>query len=149
MFNILVVCTANICRSPAAEHILIDSLKNLSVKVDSAGTSAQNHCEADHNMIKYMSLRGYPNLFEHRSTMLLPSHLLKYDLILCMEIMHIQQAEAMQTNAKGKIKLLGHWNGGEEVADPVGRSAIFYDRAIDQMHLMAKQWAQKIALLGL
>jgi len=149
MFHILVVCTANICRSPAAEHILVESLKSLSVKVDSAGTSAQNHCDADSNMIKYMALRGYLNLSEHRSKMLLPSDLLKYDLILCMENRHIQEAEAMQSNAKGKVKLLGHWNGGEEIADPVGRSAIFYERAIDQMQLMAKQWTQKITLLGL
>lgn len=149
MFHILVVCTANICRSPAAELILRDQLKHLQVQVDSAGTAAQNNYPADDRMLHYMCLRGYPDLSAHRSKMLLPSHLLKYDLVLCMESKHIELAEAMQINARGKVKLLGHWNDGTEVADPIGRSAVFYENAIDQMQLNAKQWSEKITLLGL
>ena len=149
MFHILVVCTANICRSPAAELILRDQLKHLRVQVDSAGTAAQNNYPADDGMLQSMSSRGYHNLSAHRSKMLMPSHLLKYDLVLCMENKHIELAEAMQINARGKVKLLGHWNDGAEVADPIGRSAVFYENAIDQMQIMAKQWSEKIALLGL
>jgi len=149
MLHILVVCTANICRSPAAEIILRDCLKHLRVQVDSAGTSAQNNFPADDGMTISMASRGYQSLSGHRSKMLLPSHLFKYDLILCMESKHVQLAEAMQINARGKVKLLGHWNGGAEVADPVGRLPVFYENAIDQMQLMATQWSEKIALLGL
>ena len=149
MLHILVVCTANICRSPAAELILRNSLKHLQVQIDSAGTSAPNNYPADDQMMRSMVARGYQNLSGHRSKMLMPSHMMKYDLILCMENKHIELAEAMQMNARGKVKLLGHWNGGSEVADPIGLSPIFYENAIDQMQLMAKQWSEKIALLGL
>ena len=119
------------------------------MQVDSAGTEAQNNYPADDRMLRYMGLRGYPAFSGHRSKMLLPSHLLKYDLVLCMENKHIELAEAMQINARGKVKLLGHWNDGTEVADPIGRSAEFYENAIDQMQLNAKQWSEKITLLGL
>ena len=149
MIHILVVCTANICRSPAAELILRDELKHLQVQVDSAGTAAQNNYPADDRMLKSMLSRGFQDLSVHRSKMLLPSHLLKYDLVLCMESKHIELAEAMQMNARGKVKLLGHWNGGAQVDDPIGREKVFYENAIDQMQLMAKQWSEKIALLGL
>lgn len=149
MIHILVVCSANICRSPAAELILRDELKHLQAQVDSAGTSAQNDYPADYRMLNYMCSRGYHTLSTHRSKMLLPSHLLKYDLILCMENKHIELAEAMKINVRGKVKLLGYWNSGAEVADPIGRPEVFYENAIDQMQLMAKQWSEKIALLGL
>jgi protein-tyrosine phosphatase len=149
MFHILVVCTANMCRSPAAQLILLDCLQGLPVRVDSAGTAAQNNFDADAGMVSSMLSRGYQGILDHRSKMLLPSHLMSYDLILCMENTHIKFAEAMQVNAKGKVKLLGHWSNAEEVPDPVGRSKIFYEQAIDQMQTMAKQWSEKIILLGL
>jgi len=47
MFKILVVCTANICRSPAAQHFLLQSLKGKQVTVTSAGTLALDGNAAD------------------------------------------------------------------------------------------------------
>ena len=145
----MVVCTANICRSPAAESILKKILQNTHAQIDSSGTDAQNNYPADSAMVNYMKRRGYDDLSSHRSKILMPSHLLKYDLILCMENRHLQIAESMQINARGKIKLLGHWSDNSEVGDPVGLSEKHYENAINQMEFMAQQWYEKILLLGL
>ena len=144
MPRVLLVCTANICRSPAAQLFLANALRSRNIQVDSAGTLAVAGNVADSMVREIMSKRGYPEILEHRSKELLPSHLRSYELILCMERAHLQRAIDLNPSALGKVMLFGHWDGGKEVADPIGLPRENYVQALEMMYTYAEQWANKI-----
>ena len=149
MFNILLLCTANICRSPVSQLFLERMLKSECFQVDSAGIFAVNGNHADPVMQRLMSERGYTAISEHRSKLLLPHHIQKYQLILCMENFHIQHVQRNNVHATGKCLLLGHWNQRQEVSDPVGQSQDVYEAALSELYLFCKQWSTKISDMGL
>jgi len=149
MFNILVVCTANICRSPAAESFLRLALKDIPAKVDSAGTLAIDGNSADPMIQTLMYERGHQNLPLHRSKSLLPSYISKYQLILCMENSHLSYIQQASMSSVGKTMLLGHWENRQEVADPIGKSRADYEFALVTMEKYSMQWAKKIIDLGM
>lgn len=149
MYKILVVCTANICRSPAAEVLLSEALDKKKISVESAGILALNGHEADPQMRNLMVMRGYPRITEHRSRAVMPSYLTKYHLILCMEHLHLKWLRNASPVSVGKSMLLGHWNSGVEVDDPIGMSPEAYIASIDLMHNCCQEWAKKITTMGL
>jgi len=107
----LVVCTANICRSPAGEVFLANALKGKSVQVRSAGTLAIDNHYVHPVIEEFMVERGFSQISQHRSTALMPSSLANYGLILCMEQDHLDWIKRAQPTATAKAKLLGHWDG--------------------------------------
>jgi len=147
--NLLVVCTANVCRSPAAEIFLNDALAGKRVHVHSAGTLALDGNPADATVQTLMSERGYQTILKHRSRSLLPHLLSKADLVLCMEQDHVARLKSLSPALVGKTRLLGHWEGQTEVDDPIGRSRLTYERSLDQMERLARLWAEKIQQMGL
>ena len=149
MFNILVVCTANICRSPAAESFLRLALKDAPVNVHSAGTLAIDGNPADAMIQALMHERGHQNLPKHRSKALLPSHISKYQLILCMENSHLAYVQKTNMSSVGKTMLLGHWSNAQEVADPIGQARANYEQALVTIENFSAQWAKKIIDLGM
>jgi protein-tyrosine phosphatase len=86
------VCTANICRSPAAEEITrsLASKANLDfrVEVDSAGVAAFGHEgePADPRMVTFAKQRGYT--IRHDARPVLPEDISRFDLILYMQHSH-------------------------------------------------------------
>ena len=149
MFRILVVCTANICRSPAGEVLLADALKGRSVQVRSAGTLAIDNHYVHPVIEEFMIERGYPQISQHRSTALMPSSLANYGLILCMEQEHLDWIKRAQPTATGKAKLLGHWDGQKGVRDPINGPKEGYQEALSTIDAYCRQWAEKITTLGL
>jgi len=149
MFKILVVCTANICRSPAAQHFLQQRLSGRDVVVESAGTLAIDGNPADATIRQMMGERGYLDIESHRSRALMPSHLKQYDLVLCMAHDHIERAQRLSPYASNKTRLFGHWDGQSEVDDPVGRSDATYAKSLDIMADMADQWVEKMLMMGM
>ena len=144
MLNILLVCTANICRSPASQEFLAREMLGAKVRISSAGTLAIDGNAADQTIQDIMNERGYPEISTHRSRALMPSHLNDHQLILCMDHDHLDRIRRSNPVAVGKSMLLGHWSGGKEVEDPVGLSRQIYVNALDEMHQYCKQWAAKI-----
>lgn len=147
-FHLLVVCTANVCRSPAAEQFFEAKLRQSGVVVDSAGTLALDGNPADETIRRLMLERGFPEIAEHRSRALMPSHTSRYQLILCMERDHMARVQSLNPSAFGRIKLLGHWDGQSEVDDPIGRSQATYESSLDRMDLLTTQWADKLKEMG-
>ena len=148
-FRILTVCTANICRSPVAQIFLTHALKTHSVQVDSAGTLALNGHSADQAMQTLLQDKGFGDLAEHRSQALLPSLIAKYDLLLCMEDEHLQWITQRSPTATAKVKLLGHWEQGRQVADPIGQNRLEYERSVLEIERLCLQWAHKLTDLGM
>jgi protein-tyrosine phosphatase len=54
--QVMLVCSANICRSPMAAAMLADALRRAgaAIKVESAGLTALGGCAADAQAIKFM-----------------------------------------------------------------------------------------------
>ncbi len=148
VFSILVVCTANICRSPAGQAMLTAQLAGHNARVESAGTRALDGHTVDTTIATLMRRRGMNAMEQHRSRPIMPTMLARYDQILCMEEQHVQQVLAMYPAGRGKVRLLGHWSA-QQIADPIGQSEAVYAAALDQIERCAGQWAQKLIEMGM
>ncbi|MEJ1156008.1 low molecular weight phosphatase family protein [Microbacterium marmarense] len=90
MFEILTVCTGNICRSPLAEQLLRTRLADFSPQVTSAGTRGLAAAEMTTEAQRLATDRGVPepDAAAHRSRFLTEQHLISPDLILAMTREH-------------------------------------------------------------
>ncbi|HEV8297786.1 MAG TPA: hypothetical protein VGQ20_10825 [Acidimicrobiales bacterium] len=86
--RILIVCTANICRSPMAEVLVADCLaaRDVAATVGSAGFLAGGQPASD-AAIQVMAERGL-DLSHHRSREVTPELVHEADLVLTMERRH-------------------------------------------------------------
>ena len=146
MFNhILVVCTGNICRSPMAEILLQQQLRQAgrNAEVRSAGVGALVHYPADAPAVDRMQARGL-DLSEHRARQF-TSELARWaDLILVMDVRHRDAVVDIDPAARGKTFLLGHWIGGVEVPDPYKLSDDVYNQALDLIDQSLAAWIKKL-----
>ncbi len=142
-FSILLVCTANICRSPAVQSLLARQLSGRSVRIESAGTRALDGNVIDASMARLLQARGHDALPEHRSRALMPVMLGRFDLVLCMQDEHLAQALTLQPTARGKVRLLGQWSA-QQIRDPIGLPEPVYAEVLDQIENCAAQWVQKL-----
>ncbi len=147
-FSILVVCTANICRSPAAQSVLSAQLAQQPARVESAGTRALDGNAIDADMAALLKVRGFDTMEQHRSRPIMPTMLARYDLVLCMQDQHLQEVLALYPAGRGKVRLLGHWSD-QEIGDPIGQAEPVYAAALDQIELCAGQWTKKLIDMGM
>ncbi len=146
--RILVVCTANICRSPMGERVLAELLADTSARVSSAGTRAINGNVADATVAELIRERGWGDLADHRSQALLPSVVQRAELLLCMEQEHVKHILALDPTLQGRVRRFGHWQG-TDIADPIGQSRPRYEACLDQIELAAHSWKDKLKQMGL
>lgn len=123
MAHILIVCTANICRSPVAAALIQDRLDKSGRQnwtVSSAGTWAQERRGAARNSIELMKAYGF-DITSHQARMIEESLLREADLILCMEIGHVEALRAEFPEQAHKIHLITEMIGRPYgVNDPYG-----------------------------
>ena len=150
--QILVICTANICRSPVAEVFLRRLLGEKGLQIQSAGTRAVDGNHADPTMQTLMNAR-FPEmsdqLYHHSSQALTVEHLSQADLILGMEPAHLDWVNQRHPIALGKTKLLSHWSNRQAIDDPVGQSEPTYLQSFEQNWSECQLWSEKIPQLGL
>jgi protein-tyrosine phosphatase len=139
MVKLLFVCMGNICRSPAAEGVMLHKLNEAGleskVSVDSAGTLNYHAGNLpDARMRQSASQRGL-NL-THRARQITPDDLRKFDLILVMdqenkhEVMHLNNAK----EHAGKIKMFCEFcteHSHTEVPDPYYGGAQGFELVLD------------------
>ncbi len=124
-FNILIVCTGNICRSPMAEVLLLDMLpKNLKGKiaVSSAGTNALDGNHATHEAIKVMKSYNI-DLSRHEARLLNDRMMKDADWVLVMERIHLMSIGNIYPEDKDKAILLRSFINRKkrlDVPDPYG-----------------------------
>ena len=144
--SILVVCTANICRSPAAAALLRAALAESSstIQISSAGVRALPGRGADPLMCAQMQ----PLLPEHEQRALgqhtaraISVPLLRSaDLVLAMEPSHVQACLAFAPFLRGRVMLFDSPQR-LAIADPFGQSVEHYQQCVAHMQRCVGWWS--------
>lgn len=137
MRNVLVVCTANQCRSPMAEALIrarADARTPRSgVMVRSAGTWASADAGATGHAVAAMAERGL-DIAGHRSREIDTDMVAWADIILVMTAGHAQAIAREFAEAGPKLRLISSLEGGDwDVADPVGGSLDDYRATANEL----------------
>ena len=137
MARILMVCSANQCRSPMAEVLFRQLLVEEDLKdwdVVSAGVWAQPGFAATPTAVTAMHERGL-NLSMHLSRPVTTELLENVDLVLVMERRHQEAMGASFPQFMDKFHLLGEMAGiSREVDDPVGEPLERYRETASDIH---------------
>ena len=140
MFDILMICTGNICRSPMAEgllrHMLPATLKP-HVRVSSAGTYAMHGNRPAPHAITVMARLGI-DISAHRARMVSRELIRQSDLSLVMERNHLKMLRNMLLFNKANAKLLTAFSpdSGQtdmDVDDPYGGPIEMYQASLDTL----------------
>lgn len=139
MKSILFVCLGNICRSPAAEGVMISLLRQHKItdfKIDSAGTSAYHEGEmADPRMQDHARRRGYE--LRSLSRRFDPTDDFKnFDLILTMDDSNYQNVISLAADEgqKSKVQKFTSWckiHDINYVPDPYAKGAEGFEQVMD------------------
>ena len=141
MFRILIVCTANICRSPMGEAILQDLVTQESldevIEVSSAGLLGIEGEKASEFSIAVAKENGL-DLGSHRSKGI-PSKLMEEsDLVLTMTVDHTEKLKIIHSKHEHKIYPLKQYLTEEKrfsysIEDPIGLSLDFYRKVFNEI----------------
>ena len=151
MPHILVVCTANICRSPVAEAVLRDRLQRcglLDWTVDSAGTWGLDGRGASQHSITIMSEAGL-DLQAHRARTITEEMLEKANLVICMESGHVEAIKAEFPQYKERVFLLSEMIGYRySIGDPYGGPLENYKRMAKEITNIIDEGLERIVALA-
>ena len=135
-FEVLMVCTGNICRSPMAagllRHRLPPALQGR-VVVNSAGTHALHGHQAEPLAVQTMAEIGI-DIRDHRARHITREMLRQADLILTMEQNQLAVIHPMLGWKKSNVELLMNFNplaDGPEVEDPYGAPLSAYQACLE------------------
>ena len=139
--SILVICTGNICRSPIGERLLRRALPEK--RIDSAGVGALVNHEADASAIRVAEKHGV-SLAGHKGTQFTSALGRQYDLLLVMEVSHLEQVSRIAPEVRGKTMLFGHWLNGKEIPDPYRKSDEAFNSVYQLIERASQSWAAKL-----
>jgi protein-tyrosine phosphatase len=140
-FRVLMVCMGNICRSPTAEGVVRQYIKNNRlgdvVEVDSAGTHGYHVGEApDSRTQRAASARGY-NLSQLRARKVARQDLDYFDLILARDKSNLDNLRRMAPpEAQERIRLFMDYAKNfddDEVPDPYYGLGHGFDLVLDMI----------------
>ncbi|MFM0159742.1 MULTISPECIES: low molecular weight protein-tyrosine-phosphatase [Paraburkholderia] len=142
--TILVVCEANMCRSPMAEMIMASRLPGKTIM--SAGIYARPGRPADRTTTQLMHERGY-DLGAHVTTLLTLAHARTAHLILTMTLDQRSRIERAYPFTRGKVYRLGE-HDDFDVADPYLQSRAVYEESLAQIEVGIDNWIPGIRKCG-
>lgn len=135
--SVLLVCTANICRSPIAEGILRKACANagLELDIDSAATHDYMVGMPPYPLAVSTSKERRCDITRVVSRTVRRHDFRYFDLILAMDrenLAHLRRSAPRESRSKIRLLLeYGVDNRGRDVPDPYGRGALHYERAFD------------------
>ncbi len=151
-YRVLLVCMGNICRSPTAEVVLRQMIKNNKlghiVEVDSAGTHGYHVGEAPDSRTQRAALvRGY-NLSQLRARKVARQDIDYFDLILAMDKSNLDNLRRMAPpEAHERIKLFMEYAKNfedDEVPDPYYGLGHGFDLVLDMVEDAARGLVDEI-----
>ncbi len=147
MYNILVVCTANVCRSPMGETILQKMIRDAGLEklfqVKSAGIYAMDGQKSSDLTVEVCRENGL-DLAHHRSKSITPQDIQSNNIILCMTPDHKEDLIYFFPAENEKISTLREY-GREKIPaklaidDPIGMSKNFYRRIFREIETEMKR----------
>jgi len=144
MAAVLLICTANICRSPMAEAIFRAKLGDVFKTIESAGLHADPRGgPVDARAAAALSRHQYSLDRKWRSRRVEPEGLGQYDLVLAMEADHVdylRKKAAPEHHAR--IVLLTDYvpeMAGEDIPDPYFGPAAGFDAVIGMLERAAQR----------
>ena len=143
--SILIVCHANICRSPAAELLFRAHLSRRGarpIEFRSAGLYAHEGEDIDPTMQRLLAEQGLDSS-GHRSRRLDRRLAREADLILVPERKQIDAIAHLAPTTRGKVHLLGKWEDSE-VVDPYGGQDTAYRASFGLIERLVLGWLDKI-----
>lgn len=147
--RVLIVCHANVCRSPAAEMLFRAHAGKLagqdarrSIEFRSAGLFAKEGGNIDPTMYRLLAERDV-DPSGHSARRLDESMARAAELILVPERQQIAAIEQMAPHTRGKVHLLGKWEDSE-VADPYGGHEVAYRESFGLIERLVQGWLNKI-----
>ena len=140
VFQVSMVCTGNICRSPMAEVVLRDLVHKAGlddrINVTSAGTGDWHVGEkADPRTLESLARRGY-NGQAHRARQFDPAWFDELDLVIALDRSHERVIRGWADNDadRSKIRLLASFDpesaGVSDVLDPYYSDAAMFDQVL-------------------
>jgi protein-tyrosine-phosphatase len=152
MPSILLVCTANQCRSPMAMALLRKRLGDLNLEeawvVDSAGTWGMSDMSATEFAIETIAERGL-DLLGHRSQQVTEALLEGYDLVLTMTQDHQEAIQTEFPQHAGKIWLLSEMVREQfDIQDPIGMPLEAYRETADLLDRILEDGIDRILELA-
>ena len=137
MKTVLVVCTANICRSPMAAALMRKHLAALGlsdeIEVQSAGVWARAGSSASEGSATVLARQGI-SLSDHRSQPMTAQLLEQADIVLVMEEEHRRSLFYLEPQHLRKVFLLTEMVGrSKDIADPYGGPMEGYVRTAAQL----------------
>ncbi|WP_175884037.1 low molecular weight protein-tyrosine-phosphatase [Burkholderia sp. BCC0044] len=141
MKRILVVCTGNVCRSPAAQALLSRALPCRTI--ESAGIAAIDGTPIDPVMNELLAARGL-DLSPHRARRVDAGICRWADVILVMETAQRHLIERAYPMTRGRVYRVAE-RYQTDVPDPYRRSRHVYDYAMKLIEHGVVDWAARIA----
>lgn len=138
---ILLVCRANVCRSPMAEALLRRelALRGLArtIAIDSAGThAAQRGRPADPRAVQVCA-RDDINLRKARARQVTEKDFQKFDYILAMDEQNLQSLlEICPAECRPRLSRMGWWNlqgDAGDIADPYYGSMASFEQVLREL----------------
>ncbi len=153
MHSVLFVCTANMCRSPMAEVLFGEIVRNEGEAedwwIDSAGVSAFDGEQATNNTRLVAGERGM-DLTSHRSKLTSREVVEPFSLVLVMEERHRMMLREAFPDLSDRIYLLTEMIGGrEDVHDPIGTDIANYRAMADEVNTALTEGLNRIRELAI
>ncbi|MCX4149281.1 MULTISPECIES: low molecular weight protein-tyrosine-phosphatase [Paraburkholderia] len=146
---IVVVCTANLCRSPMAEKVMRKLIEEWGVNF--SVVSRGLHCVSGKPVHLHagdlLVAKGHKDVDRLKSEKISRSDMREADLVLVMERNQRAELINLYPESSGKIWLLGHWIG-REILDPYGRGKTEFTRTLSLIEEACASWCKPLKNLN-